>query len=61
MKTKTSKILLEKKLLSFIKLENKLLSLLQDYKIKSIWKVTRLYLSEGKDYKSGEEGLQESF
>ena len=34
MKTKTTKILLEQKLLSLIKLENKLLSLLQALKIK---------------------------
>ena len=42
MKTETSKILLEYKLLSLIKLENKLLSLLQDYKIKSVFETKRL-------------------
>ena len=64
MKTETSKILLEYKLLSLINLENKLLSLLQDYKIKFVFETKRLQDSvwrEGlQDYKR-EEGLQESF
>ena len=53
MKIETSKILLEQKFLSLIKLENKLLSLiqalkiklsgeLQDYKVKSVFETERL-------------------
>ena len=42
--TETSKILLENKVLSLIKPENKLLSLLQDYEIKSVFERLQDYV-----------------
>ena len=59
MKTETSKILLELKLMSLINLKTNFflwykLWELQDYKVKNVWKVTRFYL------KGRVTGLQDS-